>query len=69
MAGKPKENKWIKAMELLKHSKLVGEKPELNKEREKREIMEQINTGVYRTKYKTQKLRANTLRHCWWIDG
>ena len=62
MASKPKENKWVKAMELLKHSKLVGDKPELNKEREKKAIMEQINSGIYRTKYKTQKLRANTLK-------
>ncbi len=60
--SKPTENKWIKALELLKHSKLVGEKPELNKERAKREILEQINSSIYRTKYKTQKLRANTLK-------
>lgn len=59
---KPKENKWVKAMELLKHSKLVGDKAELNKEREKRLILEMINSGIYRTKYKTQKLRANTLK-------
>ena len=46
---KPKENKWVKAMELLKHSKLVGDKAELNKEREKKILMEMINSGVYRT--------------------
>ena len=60
---KPKENKWMKAMELLKHSKLVGDKPELNKEQEKKLLMEMINSGIYRTKYKTQKLRANTLKN------
>jgi hypothetical protein len=58
---KSKENKWIKAMDLLKHSRLVGVKPELNKQRETREIMEVLNTTTYRTKYKTQKLRANSL--------
>ena len=58
----PKENKWIKAMDLLKHSKLVGDKPELNKQRETRKIMEVLNTTTYRTKFKTQKLRANTLQ-------
>ena len=57
---KPKENKWIKAMDLLKQSHLVGAKPETNKQREMREIIEVLNTTTYRTKYKTQKLRANS---------
>ena len=56
---KSKENKWIKAMDLLKQSRLVGAKPELNKQRETRKILEVLNTTTYRTKYKTQKLRAN----------
>ena len=55
-----KENKWIKAMDLLKQSRLVVTKPELNKQKETREIMEVLNTTTYRTKYKTQKLRANS---------
>lgn len=54
-------SKWIKAVDLLKKYKLVGNKPELNKEKEFKQLIEILNTTTYRTKYKTQKLRANSL--------
>ena len=50
---------WIKAKDLLKNAKVFNRSVEERKEASLKNKLEEVNTVVYRTKYKIDKLKAN----------
>jgi len=56
-----KKSKWIKVRELLKNAKVLDKSVEERKEGMLKPHLQEYNTSVYRTKYKIDRLRANTL--------